>query len=127
MYCIDTNIIIDILRGDKGILTKIEWLVKADIFITTITLCELYKGAYGHINSEKKIEEVKSFVSNFDLLGLDEKSCEEFGKLQSELRKKGKAISEFDLIIAAIVKSNNLTLITRDRDFGKIGIKAEVW
>lgn len=129
MYCIDTNIIIDILRGERDVLTKVDKLLlsSTDVFITAITLCELYKGAYGHINPDKKIAEVKSFISNFGLLSLDEKSCEEFGKLGSEVKKNGKIVSEFDLIIAAIVRSNNLTLITRDKDFDRIGIKVEIW
>lgn len=129
MYCVDTNIIIDILRGDKNLGLKIENMSLSGklFFITPITLCELYLGAYGHINPNEKIAEVESFISNFDFLNFNKESCKEFGKLNSKLRKKGKTASDFDLMIAAIVKSNNLILITRDRDFEEIDIKVEVW
>ena len=129
MYCVDTSVIIDVLRGDKILGAKIDDFISTglNVFVTPITLSELYRGAYGHVNSDKKIYEVKSFVSSFDFLDFDEKSCEEFGKMYFKLKKSGKIISDFDLMIAAIVKSKNLILITRDKDFDKTGIKVKVF
>ncbi len=129
MYCIDTNIIIDILRGDGELGLKIDNICSSGtaVFITPITLCELYRGAYGHFNPDEKIREIESFVSNFDFLDFNEESCREFGKLHFRLKKKGKIPSDFDLMIASIVNVNNLILITRDKDFKKININSEFW
>ncbi len=127
MYCIDTNIIIDILRGDEKLALKLQDLSKFKICISFISLCELYKGAYAYHDSVIKISDVKNFVSSFDLLNFDETSCEEFGKMYFELKKAGKRIKEFDLLIASVVKVNNLILITRDKDFKKININSEFW
>ena len=129
MYCIDTNIIIDILRGDSRLGVKINDILSSgvNVFVTPITLCELYRGAYGHVNFDKKISEIKSFLSNFDFLNFDEKTCEEFGRIHAKLKKKGKIISEFDLMIASIVKTNDIILITRDTDFKKTDVRVEVW
>ena len=130
MYCLDTNIVIDILRGDKKLGDKIERLLAEgfEIFLTPITLCELYRGAYGHVNYKKKILEVNSFILNFEILEFDAASCEEFGKTYKELEKKGKLIGEFDLMIASIVKSKRLVIVTRDKkDFENTGVRIEVW
>ena len=127
MYCVDTNIIIDILRGDEELALKLQNLSHSKIYMTFITLCELYKGAYSYHDSAIKVSDIKNFVSSFELLNFDEKTCDEFGKMYFELKKSGKTIGESDLFIASIVKVNNLTLITRDKDFKKINIKTEFW
>ena len=68
MYCLDTNIIIDIFRGDEKVISKIEDIWGKSIFITSITACELYKGAYGHKNSEDKIKIVNEFIKNVEIV-----------------------------------------------------------
>lgn len=129
MYCLDTNIVIDILRGDSSLKSKVDKMQEMfDIFITNISLCELYRGAYGHFSQEKKIRILEEFISNFGLLTLDKGSCEEFGRTYIELEKSGKLVGDFDLMIASIVKSKNLILITRDKkDFENTGVKVEFW
>lgn len=129
MYCFDTNIIIDILRGDVSLGSKLEKMKGiSDVFITTISLCELYRGAYGHSNREEKIRLLNQLVSNFNLLSLEQESCEEFGRSYKILEEKGSTTKDFDLMIASIVKSNGFVLVTRDRKhFENLGVKIEVW
>ena len=129
MYCLDSNVIIDFLRGDKKLAGKFSEVITsgAEVFITPITLCELYRGAYGYFDPQKKLEEVNYVISNFELLEFDSNSCGEFGKIHSKLEKSGKLIAEFDLIIASIVKAHDLILVTRDKDFENTGVKLEVW
>jgi predicted nucleic acid-binding protein len=45
-YCLDTSIIIELLKNNKSVKEKLKKLVNADFFITYISICELYKGAY---------------------------------------------------------------------------------
>ena len=106
---------------------KVKQIDSEEIFITTISLCELYKGAYAYHDSDRKISDVDEFIENFEVLGLDEKSSKEFGKIYLKLKKEGKLINDFDIIIAAIIKSNDLILVTRDNDFNDLGIKVEGW
>ncbi|MBS3080274.1 type II toxin-antitoxin system VapC family toxin [Candidatus Pacearchaeota archaeon] len=128
MYCLDTYIILDIFKGDDALKTKIEKINDAVIFISVITLCELYKGAFAYHDPENKVKEVDEFINSFNLTIMDENSCREFGKGYSKLKKLGKLIPEFDLILASIVKTNNLVLITKDKKhFENLGIKVEVW
>jgi predicted nucleic acid-binding protein len=123
MYCLDTNVIIDIFRGDEKIISKIEKYWNEKIFITSITLCELYKGVYGHKKIEEKLKILEDFLTNIEIICEDNTSCKEFGKIYQKLRNKGIKVGDFDILIASIIKSNNLTLITRDKDFKKIDIK----
>lgn len=130
MYCLDTNILVDIIRGDNVLGDKIDDLMDKGVvfYITPITLCELYRGAYSHAQKEDKLLKINSYVSNFELLEFDSISCDCFGKTYSFLKKSGKMTGEFDLIIASIVMANDLVLITRnEKDFEYIDVKLEVW
>ena len=48
LYCLDTNVIIDIFRGDKELAYKIENVAKERnvFYITFLNLAELFKGAF---------------------------------------------------------------------------------
>jgi len=129
-YCLDTNIVIDMFRGDSEITDKINEIAdkEADIFITCITLCELYKWAFLHSKKEKKSEEVDKFASSSKVLDFNIEACRLFGKNYRHLSDAGKLIPESDLMIASIVKMNNMTLITRDKKhFSNLNIEVEEW
>ena len=55
MYCIDTNIIVNFLRGDKDTIKKFREINNKDIFITPLTLCELFRGAFLSSSPEIKV------------------------------------------------------------------------
>ncbi len=128
-YCLDTSIVVDIFRGDVSITRKVDKIRESnDIYLSCITVCELFKGAYLHSDSKEKSLEVKDFISYFEIIGFDEASCEAFGMIFKNLKKKGKMIPEFDIMIAAIAKACDLILITKDkRHFENTGVKVEVW
>lgn len=129
MYCFDTNIIIDIFHGDRELAYRLKEINDEDleIYLTPITLCELYKGAY-LINEREEIKQIDEFISSFVVLDFDINSCKKFGEIYSELKKKGKMTEERDLMIASIVKANNLILITRNKKhFENTGVKLVVW
>jgi tRNA(fMet)-specific endonuclease VapC len=129
MYCLDTNILIAVFRGDKELSSKIEAMRgMSDVFVTPITLCELYKGAYAYYDTERIIRNIEDFISSFEVLDFNQNACKEFGKLYSKLKNSGGMIPETDIMIASIAKENDLTLITRDKNhFEKTGVKVEEW
>ncbi len=126
MYCVDTDVVISTFRGDKALKNKLS---ESDISITTITLCELFQGAYIANNPEKSLKLIYEFMKQVDIITLDEKSCEIFGRDFKFLREHGKLTQEFDLLIASIVKSYNFILVTRNKkDFQNIpDLKIEEW
>jgi predicted nucleic acid-binding protein len=128
-YCLDTNIIIEFLRGNNEMIKKVNDVQQYhQLFTTPITLCEAYKGAFLSTKKDSELPIMKEFIETLEIAELDKIACEEFGEEFARLKKKGKIMSEFDLIIAAIVKTNNLILVTRDKkDFEHIDVKIEVW
>ena len=130
MYCFDTNIIIDIFHGDIDLRERINEIVDSgnEIFITPITLCELYKGVYLFKNPEKELIDLDNFIPGFDLLDFNKESCIIFGKEYARLSKLGKTTQESDLMIASITKANNLIVVTRNKKhFENVDVTVEVW
>ena len=80
MYCLETNIVIDIFRGDEKLKDKINDIRGSEnIFISSITLCELYKGAFSFFKPEEKIKDIDNFIVNFQIIDLDKEVCKEYG------------------------------------------------
>ncbi len=128
MYCLDTNIVVAAFRGDKEISSKFLQLNPNETFITPITLCELYKGAFLSSRPEKNLQEIEVFLSSVNLLDFSKEACEFFGREFVRLEKLGKMTRQFDLIIASIAKTNDLILITRNKkDFENIRVKLQPW
>lgn len=129
MYCLDTNIITAIFRGEKELAKKINTINPNDIFFTGITLCELFKGAYKSKQREKSLSLIYDFASSYKLLGLTLTSCEIFGKDFDNLEKAEKQTQQFDLLTASIAKENSIVLVTRNkRHFENIpDLKLEEW
>ncbi len=128
MYCIDTNIIVNFLRGDKSTINKFREINNNDIFITPLTLCELFRGAFFSSSPEIKVGLIKDLTDSFNLLEFGEKVCIEYGKEYAKLSKIGKITENIDIMIGCFAKVNNLILVTRNKKhFENLGIKVEAW
>ena len=117
MYCLDTDVLIDYLRGNKQVFEKLSFFFTHGIglFTTFINVCELYKGVYLSKKKDKEEGEVRSLIDTVKPIGMDHYSCTFFGKEWSRLQKEGKTTQILDLMIASVAVANNLTLITKNR------------
>lgn len=123
MHCLDTNIVIDHLRGADNVTSKIQRLKNdgLEIAITTITLCELYKGFYLSEQREGNLAMLNGFMNTVTILSQNQLSCLLFGKDFALLKMKGLITQESDLMIASIAKANNCVMVTRNiKDFKNI-------
>ena len=115
MYCLDSDIIISVFRGDKKLKKRVDLLKPENIAITTITLCELFRGAYKSKDAKSSLFLVYELLINYKVFSLDAKSSEIFGADYAGLEKKGKQTQALDLMTASIAKSNGLVLVTRNK------------
>lgn len=131
MYCLDSDVVIDFIRGDPAVANRIKRLQSAgaNITITALTLCELYRGAFLSTKKDESLEFVNEFLRRVTLLTHNESSCLLFGEDYSALKEKGKQTQEIDLMIASICKANNIILVTRNlKDFKNIpNLMVEKW
>ena len=127
-YLLDTNICIYFLKGLFELYNKIEQAGIENCFISEITVAELKFGAENSSIPTKNRETIDKFLSNFTILPIIT-SLDIYAKEKTRLRKKGKPLDDFDLLIGATAVSNNLILVTKNiSDFDRLdSIKIEDW
>ena len=112
-YLLDTNICIYFLKNQYGIPEKIKAIGNKNCFISEITLAELYYGASNSGQKERKIAGVKAIEKYFTVLSI-QNSLEYFGDTKTELKKQGKLIDDFDLLIGCTAVTNKLVMVTEN-------------
>ena len=115
-YLIDTDWVINHLKGETRVVRKLEELAPEGVAISVISLAELYEGVYysrDPIKSQKLLDEF--LAPDLKMLNVDEEICKVFGKERGRLRQQKKMISDFDLLIASTCLYYNLALLTDNR------------
>jgi len=115
-YLIDTDWVIDHLKGETRVVRKLEELAPKGVAISVISLAELYEGVYYSRDPVKSQTLLEEFLApDLKLLNVDIEICKVFGKERGRLRQHKKMISDFDLLIASTCLYHNLTLLTNNR------------
>ena len=115
---LDTNIVIDIFNNKKNIITILN---SYQTIYLPITVCgELLFGAKNSAKYQENEPKCHAFISNCNLLNINELIAEEYAKTRNELKKKGRPIPENDIWIAATCIVNNVPLLTFDSDFNHV-------
>lgn len=127
-YLLDTNICIHFLRGKFNLIDKFQEVGIADCAISEITLAELIFGAENSSNPKKNIILIDNFIEQVKVLPIFN-AINIYAKEKVRLRKDGKMISDFDLLIGATAISNNLIMVTENfEEFKRINkIEIENW
>jgi len=89
----------------------------AELFMSEVTLGELYFGAANSGRPEYNFERIRIFKQAVIPVCIDECVWESFGKTKALLKKQGKSLADLDLLIACTAKVHNLILVTNDADF----------
>lgn len=128
-YLIDTDICIYWLKGNANIEQKALAVRLDNIYISYITLSELYYGAYKSQRIKGNLIAVKALWNKLGFIESNEDICETFGKFKADLEKKGNVINDADMFIASCALVNGFTLVTNnERHFKRVkGLKVENW
>jgi tRNA(fMet)-specific endonuclease VapC len=70
--------------------------------LSVVSLAELYEGVYHSRNPEGNEHALQDFLTDVEVIGLDDAVCKVFGRERGTLRKQGKAVGDFDLLIAVM-------------------------
>lgn len=69
-----------------------------------------------------------AFLKLFHIWPYNDASAREFGRIRTELKRRGRPIPAVDVQIAAIARVNDLTVLSADRHFLEVkGLKVENW
>ena len=125
-YLLDTNIIIALFAQETVIRERLSQAV--EVFLSSVVLGELYYGAERSIRVDENIQRINEFASTTAVIGCNQETARQYGRIKNALRAKGRPIPENDIWIAAQVLQHQMTLVARDDHFQEIdAISLERW
>jgi len=127
-YLLDSDICIHFLKGKHNLKQKIEEIGVKNCFISEITIAELTYGAFNSTNFGKHIVEVKLIEELFTVLPIYD-CLLKFGEEKAKLRKEGRLIPDFDLLIGITAIHHNMKMVTNNvKHLSRLdGIQIDSW
>lgn len=129
-FLLDTNICSYIQRKKAPeVLERFRDLRPGDAAMSVITHGELFYGAERSQQRERSLDGLRELSMVVPILTLPDDAGAEYGRIRSELERRGAPIGNNDLWIAAHAKVSGLTLVTNnEREFRRIAnLKIENW
>jgi len=120
-YCLDSNVISDMLRGDLKVINHLKTVRDNDdiLFIPSIVYYEVVRGLKA-AGKTRILEAFQNFYERVEHLSLDMNAIEKSVEIYIQLRK-GQNIEDNDIYIAAIAMVNGCKLVTANtRHFGRV-------
>lgn len=129
-YLLDTNICIYLIKKrPPEVLERFKQHSPQDVAISTITLFELQYGVEKSQYRQSSRNALAKFLSSLDLVDLDRASAIEAATIRAQLEREGIPIGPYDLLIAGLARSRNMTLVTNNtKEFERVvGLDLENW
>lgn len=112
-YLIDTNVCIYYLKGLYDLDKKFKSVKIENCFISEITLAELKFGVENSKNPEKNKKALDHFLSGIQIIPIFQ-AIDTHAKEKARLRKSGKTIDDFDLLIGCTAVAFDLIMVTNN-------------
>jgi tRNA(fMet)-specific endonuclease VapC len=119
-YLLDTTWIVEYLRGNAEVISKVQELQEEGLAASIISVAELYEGVFRSNNPATNEQALKDLLSAVTVLDITQDICRVYGEEKSRLLQKGTVIGALDLLIAATALHHSLTLLTADHDFERV-------
>lgn len=130
IYLLDSNACIQLLNHRQSpVAQHLAQHSPASIALCNVVKGELLYGAYRSQRVEANLRLLHAFFAPFATLPLDERAADHYGQIRTDLMGKGTPIGPNDLLIAAIARAHDATLITHNSsEFGRVaGLRMEDW
>lgn len=97
--------------------------------ISTVTLAELYAGAYKHSQATRLLALIADLLQVVHVIDFDSACAERFGQVRGTLLQQGISVPTTDLMIASVALVRDLTLVTHNTaDYQNIpGLRLDDW
>jgi tRNA(fMet)-specific endonuclease VapC len=91
-------------------------------------LCELEAGIQQVVDPVTYRSNLKQLLRQVRIWPIDLETARLYGEIHFDLRRRGRVLSEVDIMLAAMARQMNLTLATTDKDFTALpDIPTENW
>ena len=99
------------------------------VALSSLTVSELYFGAYKSQHVEKNLLTLEYFLKPFSIVEYGIQAAKEYGELRAKLQKNGQVIGSLDMLIAAHARSLGMVLVTNNtKEFARVEeLEIEDW
>lgn len=128
MILLDTDICIELLRGNKKVL-KMRAAFSGDVAISFMAVGELFYGARNSAFPEENQLLVEKFIMTVPVIQTDIPILKRFGDLKAGLKKNNRLLPDADIFVAAVALEKAEALATGNtKHFERIErLKIENW
>lgn len=129
-YLLDTNHLARAVDPRSTILSRIRGELAAGNPVGTCipVLCELEAGIQQVSEPARYRHALDRLLTQVRVWPLDRATTIAYGELYNDLRRRGRVLSQVDIMIAALARQRNACVLTTDGDFEAIqGLRRENW
>lgn len=126
-WLLDTNAVIEVLRGNAAMVVRLRECVPADVGVSAIVMHELFFGAYRSARVEGNVARVDGL--RFEVVAFEREDARASGAVRATLATAGATIGPYDVLIAGQALARGVTLVTHNvREFARVeGLRVEDW
>ncbi|WP_428357155.1 type II toxin-antitoxin system tRNA(fMet)-specific endonuclease VapC [Methyloprofundus sp.] len=129
-YLLDTNICIYLIKQHPPeVLQRFQQIQIQQLHIPTISIFELYYGIAKNNSQQRNLKALENFIAPLTVVDFSIEAAKKAASIRATLEKQGNTIGAYDIQIAAVASSLNMTLLTNNtREFERVeGLKLENW
>jgi len=128
MILFDTDVCIELLNGNRKIIQRRDQYDDT-IGLSFMSVAELFYGAEKSTDPTKNFATIEAFLLSMEIIQADIPILRRFGTIKGQLERKGTAIADADILIAATTMEKGTRLITGNlKHFDRIpGLVIEDW
>ncbi len=130
LHLLDTNAVIAlVMRRSDALLRRVEASEPGSLGVSSVVAHELYFGAYRSEKVAFNLETLRLLFADIPILDFDRDDARVAGEIRADLKRQGKPIGPYDVLIAGQAKARGLTLVTNNTgEFARVaGLRIEDW
>lgn len=114
MTLLDTNVMIHYLKGDPGIVARVQSASRGELAIPAIVVYELEYGTLRSKFPARRRRELEAGLGHIQHVPFDSAAARAAAGIRVELEKQGKTIGPLDMLIAGTAVSRAAALVTNN-------------
>jgi tRNA(fMet)-specific endonuclease VapC len=129
-FLLDTNHVGQAVRSNSSLWQQIHTAKQRGLRVGTCipVLCEVESGRVNVARPDLYHRGLKSLLGKITIWPLTLTTATYYGEIFNDLRRRGRSLSQVDIMLAALCRELDLTLGTTDKDFVALPwLKTENW
>lgn len=129
-YLLDTCAVSDFAQGQPQLLARVKAAAPEDLAASALTEMEVACGLLLNPRLARRLKPVMdAFFKAIHVLPYDRKAAEATAMARADLKRRGRPIGAYDVLIAGTALAHELILVTSNvREFNRVeGLRVEDW